>query len=58
MDGIAPRLPGIVARPGAESNLKSAFLNNLFFALREGNDIELPVSAECTTWRLGEPEDA
>ncbi len=52
VDGIALRLPGIVARPGADSNLKSAFLNNLFFAVREGKDIELPVSPECTTWLM------
>jgi D-erythronate 2-dehydrogenase len=52
LDGIALRFPGIVARPGADARLKSAFLNSLFYAIRDGQDIELPVSPDCTTWLM------
>jgi D-erythronate 2-dehydrogenase len=52
LDGIALRFPGIVARAGADSKLKSAFLNSLFYAVRDGDEIELPVSANCTTWLM------
>lgn len=52
LDGIALRMPGIVARAGADAKLKSAFLNNLFFAVRDGKDIELPVSPDSTTWLM------
>ena len=52
LDGIALRLPGIVARVGADSRLKSAFLNDLFYAVRDGKDIELPVSRDSTTWLM------
>jgi len=52
LDGLALRLPGIVARAGADSRLKSAFLNNLFYAIRDGTDIELPVSRPSTTWLM------
>ena len=52
LDGIALRLPGIVARPGADAQLKSAYLNQIFYAVRDGTDIELPVSREATTWLM------
>jgi nucleoside-diphosphate-sugar epimerase len=52
LDGIALRFPGIVARAGADSKLKSAFLNTLFYSVRDGKEIELPVSADCTTWLM------
>lgn len=47
--GIALRLPGIVARPRAPSGLASAFLSDLFHALRAGERVELPVSPQATT---------
>jgi nucleoside-diphosphate-sugar epimerase len=52
IDGLALRLPGIVARPGADARLKSAFLNALFFAAAAGEPITLPVSASGTTWLI------
>jgi D-erythronate 2-dehydrogenase len=52
LDGIALRLPGIVARVGADSRLKSAFLSNLFYAVRDGKDIDLPVSRDSTMWLM------
>lgn len=50
IDGVALRLPGIVARPGSGQGLKSAFLSDLFHARAEGRDIVLPVSPQGTTW--------
>lgn len=52
IDGLALRLPGIVARPGADARLKTAFLNRLFEVFAEGVDLTLPVSPEGSTWLL------
>ncbi|WGM47902.1 D-erythronate dehydrogenase [Brevundimonas sp. NIBR10] len=46
------RLPGIVARPGADARLKSAFLNQVFFAVAAGEDFSMPVSADGTSWLI------
>ena len=58
LDGIALRFPGIVARAGADASLKSAFLNTLFYAVRDGQDIELPVSPTSATWLMSEAKTA
>jgi nucleoside-diphosphate-sugar epimerase len=50
--GLSLRLPGIVARPLVPSGMKSAFLSNLFHAMRAGERITLPVSAAATSWLL------
>lgn len=50
IDGISLRLPGIVARPPAPSGMKSAFLSNLFHALRAGEPFTCPVSPDATMW--------
>ncbi|WP_017670012.1 NAD-dependent epimerase/dehydratase family protein [Blastomonas sp. AAP53] len=50
--GLSLRLPGIVARPMAPSGMKSAFLSNLFHAIKAGEPITLPVSAQATCWLL------
>jgi D-erythronate 2-dehydrogenase len=47
--GVALRLSGIVARPAAPSGLKSAFLSDLFHALRHNRPIDVPVSSAATT---------
>jgi nucleoside-diphosphate-sugar epimerase len=52
LHGLSLRLPGIVARPLAPSGMKSAFLSNLFHALKAGEPIALPVSADATCWLL------
>ncbi|MEG3125365.1 NAD-dependent epimerase/dehydratase family protein [Sphingomonas sp. GB1N7] len=52
IDGLALRLPGIVARPGADARLKSAFLNALFYRFAAGEAITLPVRAAGTTWLI------
>lgn len=55
IDGLAIRLPGIVARKGADARLKSAFLNSMFYDYAAGKDIVLPVSPEGTTWLISVP---
>lgn len=50
--GLSLRLPGIVARPLAPSGMKSAFLSNLFHAIKGGEPITLPVSPQATCWLL------
>lgn len=50
--GLSLRLPGIVARPLGPSGMKSAFLSNLFHALKAGAPISLPVSADASCWLL------
>jgi nucleoside-diphosphate-sugar epimerase len=44
------RLPGVVARPGAGAGLVSAFMSQLFWKLRAGEPVVLPVDAEGTAW--------
>jgi nucleoside-diphosphate-sugar epimerase len=44
------RLPGVVARPGDGVGLISAFMSQLFWKLRAGEPIVLPVSADGTAW--------
>lgn len=55
IDGIAIRLPGIVARRDADSRLKSAFLNAIFYAVASGDDYILPVTPQGTTWLISVP---
>jgi nucleoside-diphosphate-sugar epimerase len=48
--GLSLRLPGVVARPGDASGLMSAFMSQLFWRLRAGEPIVLPVSADGQAW--------
>ncbi|MGI4855585.1 MAG: NAD-dependent epimerase/dehydratase family protein [Janthinobacterium lividum] len=50
IDGCSLRLPGVVARPPGPSGLMSAFMSELFWALRDGRAIELPVSEHAVAW--------
>lgn len=50
IDGVTVRLPGILARPKGPSGMKSAFMSNLFHALKAGEAFTCPVSAEGTIW--------
>lgn len=52
VDGLSLRLPGIVARPRAPSGMKSAFMSDVFHALRQGERYTLPVSPAATSWLL------
>ncbi len=44
------RLPGVVARPGDGQGLISAFMSQLFWKLRAGQPMVLPVSADGAAW--------
>jgi D-erythronate 2-dehydrogenase len=48
--GITVRLPGILARPKGPSGMKSAFMSDLFHALRAGEPFICPVSEGATIW--------
>jgi nucleoside-diphosphate-sugar epimerase len=50
IDGVTVRLPGILARSKGPSGMKSAFMSNLFHALKAGEAFTCPVSAEGTIW--------
>lgn len=50
IDGVTVRLPGILARPKGPSGMKSAFMSNLFHALKAGEAFTCPVSAEGRIW--------
>ena len=52
IEGIALRLPGLVARPRASSGLKSAFMSDVFHAMAAGEACTLPVSPDATVWIL------
>lgn len=50
IDGVTVRLPGILARPKGPSGLKSAFMSDLFHALKAGEQFTCPVSAAGQIW--------
>ncbi|MFV0645292.1 MAG: NAD-dependent epimerase/dehydratase family protein [Sphingomonadaceae bacterium] len=50
IDGVTIRLPGILARPKGPSGMKSAFMSDLFHALRAGESFTCPTSAGATIW--------
>jgi len=50
IDGIALRLPAIVARPPAASGLLSAFMSDIFWALAAGRPFCCPVSPQAVAW--------
>lgn len=50
IEGLSLRLPGVVARPKSPSGMKSAFLSDMFHALRENRGFTVPVSQAATTW--------
>jgi nucleoside-diphosphate-sugar epimerase len=52
IDGMSVRLPGIVARPPGSVSLKSAFMSELFHALRAGRRFTAPVSPSGTLWLM------
>ncbi len=52
IDGLSLRLPGIVARPRTASGMKSAFMSNVFHALRGGEEFVVPVSQGATMWMM------
>jgi D-erythronate 2-dehydrogenase len=52
LDGLALRLPGIVASPKADARMKAAAFNTLFCAYARGADFTFPIGPEGTTWLL------
>ncbi|MEY4268869.1 MAG: hypothetical protein RLZZ58_85 [Pseudomonadota bacterium] len=50
IEGVSVRLPGILARPKGPSGMKSAFMSDLFHALRADADFICPVSEGATIW--------
>ncbi|WDM58170.1 NAD-dependent epimerase/dehydratase family protein [Pseudomonas sp. NEEL19] len=50
VDGVALRLPGIVARARQSRGLKSAFMSDLLQAFAAGEHYVCPVSAQATAW--------
>jgi nucleoside-diphosphate-sugar epimerase len=58
IDGVSVRLPGILARPKGPSGMKSAFMSDLFHALRAGERFVCPVSEGATIWAQSVPQCA
>ncbi len=50
LDGISLRLPGIVARPPAETGHGSAFMSQIFHRAAAREAYACPVSAQATCW--------
>ncbi|UBM09373.1 NAD-dependent epimerase/dehydratase family protein [Cupriavidus metallidurans] len=50
IDGVSLRLPGVVARPPGPSGLVSSFMSDVFWRVRDGRPITLPVSPDATSW--------
>lgn len=50
IDGVTVRLPGILARPKGPSGMKSAFMSDLFHALKAHAPFTCPVSAGGHIW--------
>jgi nucleoside-diphosphate-sugar epimerase len=50
VSGIALRLPGIVARPGASAGFGSAFMSDLLRSAAKGEPYVCPVSLDATGW--------
>jgi nucleoside-diphosphate-sugar epimerase len=50
LDGVSLRPSGVMARDSADAALKSAFMSRLFWRVRRGEDITLPVAPESRTW--------
>jgi nucleoside-diphosphate-sugar epimerase len=50
IDGLSIRLPGILARPKAPSGMKSAFMSDLFHAIKAGEPFTCPTSQQATIW--------
>lgn len=50
IDGVTVRLPGILARPKGPSGMKSAFMSDIYHALKAGEPYICPVSPQATIW--------
>jgi nucleoside-diphosphate-sugar epimerase len=52
IEGVALRLPGLVARPSDGAGLKSAFMSQVFHSLAAGEAYALPVGPDATMWLM------
>jgi nucleoside-diphosphate-sugar epimerase len=52
LDGRAPRLPGIIARPRAKGGHLSAYMSDILHVLAAGEDFVCPVSPQATSWLM------
>ncbi len=50
LDAVSLRPSGVMARDGADAALKSAFMSRLFYCVKRGQDITLPVAKDSCTW--------
>jgi len=50
LDAVSLRPSGVMARDGADAALKSAFISRLFYCVKRGEDIVLPVAPDSQTW--------
>jgi D-erythronate 2-dehydrogenase len=50
IDGVSLRLPGILARPKGPSGMKSAFMSDLFHALKAGEPFTCPTTPGAVIW--------
>ncbi|SMX29894.1 UDP-glucose 4-epimerase [Pelagimonas phthalicica] len=50
LDAVSLRPSGVMARDGASAALKSAFMSRLFYCVKRGEDIVLPVAPDNKTW--------
>lgn len=50
IDGVTVRLPGILARPKGPSGMKSAFMSDLFHALKAGEPFTCPTRPQAMIW--------
>lgn len=50
IDGVSVRLPGILARPKGPSGMKSAFMSDLFHALKAAEPFTCPTTPAATIW--------
>ena len=50
LDGVSVRPSGVMARDGADAALRTAFMSRLFWCVKRGEDITLPVAPDSRTW--------
>ncbi len=50
IDGIALRLPGVMAREDDTGTQKAGFMNRLFYNFRDGRDVDTPIGEDATIW--------
>lgn len=55
LSAISLRLPGIVARPEAETGHGSAFMSQLFHKIAEGKPYDCPVPETASCWWMSRP---